>query len=459
MEDYLKERKCIVVKRDNRGRCVEANEDIQKGSLISQAIVDNYILHPMYWTTKCYYCLKQLSKRNPNDVVTYDVGYNGRKEKMHVSFCNKKCVKKDYHFQYEKPHLKKLVATFLKDMSCISDLLLLSRCLRTSTEQFMSNNSKQQLTSSFQEDKKSSLLYRNSFNDLQNMVYEKNDHRDEHVQIVKTLIEIFKDGNDQIVSSSEDELQNILKREELCHPYLDTACTKANRISKLKKDYNFICQCPRCADDKTTLLVRMPNGLIHELILAIKASTNNQITDEQLNLFALQAQSTPVDLEKCLNGDIMSKDITLKENKNMRRDIELKLANKLFEEAGLEEEADRELKLLLQCKNTRSKWLHPLHLDNLSVTNNILATALLCGQYEIGIQCLLRAIDVYNCIYRYNHPMIGLKCLSLGSLFQSIGDNENAMKYLQMGKDALSITHGKDSEIVKDAIALLQTIM
>ena len=41
----------------------------------------------------------------------------------------------------------------------------------------------------------------------------------------------------------------------------------------------------------------------------------------------------------------------------MRRDIELKLANKLFEEAGLEEEADRELKLLLQCKNTRSKWL------------------------------------------------------------------------------------------------------
>ena len=28
--------------------------------------------------------------------------------------------------------------------------------------------------------------------------------------------------------------------------------------------------------------------------------------------------------------------------------------------------------------------------------------------------------------------MIGLKCLSLGSLFQSIGDNENAMKYLQM---------------------------
>ena len=23
---------------------------------------------------------------------------------------------------------------------------------------------------------------------------------------------------------------------------------------------------PRCADDKTTLLVRMPNGLIHELI-------------------------------------------------------------------------------------------------------------------------------------------------------------------------------------------------
>ena len=64
-----------------------------------------------------------------------------------------------------------------------------------------------------------------------------------------------------------------------------------------------------------------------------------------------------MDLDKCLNGDIMSKDITLKENKNMRRDIELKLANKLFEEAGLEEEADRELKLLLQCKNTRSKWL------------------------------------------------------------------------------------------------------
>ena len=284
MEDYLKERKCIVVKRDNRGRCVEANEDIQKGSLISQAIVDNYILHPMYWTTKCYYCLKQLSKRNPNDVVTYDVGYNGRKEKMHVSFCNKKCVKKDYHFQYEKPHLKKLVATFLKDMSCISDLLLLSRCLRTSTEKYL-DYSKQLPT------KNEDCYYQNTFQDLQNMVYGKDDSRNEHVKIVKTLIELFKEEQE----TPEDKLLNILKRfgcnnfsitnklmvsvaaacvplgallnhscdpncvvtyrimennnnrivqqirtvkdvkcgEELCHPYLDTACTKANRVEKL----------------------------------------------------------------------------------------------------------------------------------------------------------------------------------------------------------------------------------
>jgi Proteins containing SET domain len=273
------------------------------------------------------------------------VDQSNRAEAMSVNFCNKSCVKKDFHFKYEKPCLPKLVAIFQADVSCISDLLLLGRCLRTSTEKYL-DYSKQLPT------KNEDCYYQNTFQDLQNMVYGKDDSRNEHVKIVKTLIELFKEGQE----TPEDELLNILKRfgcnnfsitnklmvsvaaacvplgallnhscdpncvvtyrimenynnrivqqirtvkdvkegEELCHPYLDTACTTANRVEKLKKDYNFICQCTRCAEDKKTLLVRMPDGLIHELIQAIKANTNNQISDEQLTLFLHTARSTPV---------------------------------------------------------------------------------------------------------------------------------------------------------------------
>ena len=60
MEEYFSSKGCTIKRREGRGRCVEALKTLRAGTLVSRALVDNYTLHPKYWSTKCYYCLKQI---------------------------------------------------------------------------------------------------------------------------------------------------------------------------------------------------------------------------------------------------------------------------------------------------------------------------------------------------------------------------------------------------------------
>ena len=122
MQEYLSSKGCTIKRREGRGRCVEAVETLRAGTLVSRSLVDNYCLHPKYWSTKCYYCLKQ---------IKYAGGLRTDTNWPPVRFCNKVCLDKDAHYKYEKKHLPKLFKRFQNDKSCVSDLLLLARCLRT----------------------------------------------------------------------------------------------------------------------------------------------------------------------------------------------------------------------------------------------------------------------------------------------------------------------------------------
>ena len=462
------------------------------GNTCVTALVDNYCLHPKYWSTKCYYCLKQ---------IKYAGGLRTDTNWPPVRFCNKDCLDKDAHYKYEKKHLPKLFKRFQNDKSCVSDLLLLARCLRT-----------------FDIKKGKETFYRNTFEDLLNMVYQSNDQRTGHEKIVKAYMELFQsDGDDHQRVLPEDQLQNVLRRfgcnnfsvtnslvvsvaaacvpigallnhscdpncvvtyrimensdhiiqeirtvkdvkpgEELCHPYLDTACTKIDRQRKLKEDYNFECQCKRCKSDATHVM--LPLALIQEVVVGMAAISQREINDEIFQQFANQAQTLPVDLEKALGGDIMSKDLNSKGNKNPRRDNELKLANVLVEKAAAEDDPDRELKLLLQCKKVRLKWLHPLNLQNLSVTNSIMTTALLVNKADMAIASAYRALDVYSCIYNYSHPIIGVTHYTLGSIFLSseIHDPRKALYHLGAAKNIFTVCHGTDSEAVQNVLAWIK---
>ena len=126
----------------------------------------------------------------------------------------------------------------------------------------------------------------------------------------------------------------------------------------------------------------------------------------------------------------------------------------------MEEDTERELKLLLQVQTVRRKYLHPLNLDNLIVTNNIFTVALLLQEYGIAYQAAKKSMDVYMSIYRYKHPMIAMKAYTIGSLLgQNIEEHESAKHYLGMAIDILTLTHGNDAQIVSEIKEYLESLL
>eukprot|EP00945_MAST-04E_sp_MAST-4E-sp1_P001892 g1892.t1 len=486
----------------NRGRGLVATEQLERGAIVCCTKLYTSILHPKLWDKRCFNCFKKTKSPGFSDASNS------------VVYCSQGC--KDHHCtaqDWEVSHLGSLRAA-VKDNTVLSDLLLLGRTLRgNSTDQGKGNadcgETKDVATPTFL--------------DVQNMCFHDSVNNPHHQTIVSRIQGFSKDflglGDGAF---SADELVQFLQRfgcnnfsvtdklmvsvaacvspygailnhsclpncvvsyrfeksprhcvvqqirtsrpvapgEELCHPYLDTACSKVDRRTKLLADYGFTCSCSRCSPkDGMPILVRMTAGLVEEVLVA---RLHMGVPEKDLKLFRAQALTARVDLEACLVGDISSKPVVLNASKaNKRRDFELMLAKKLMEEAALEEDAERELKLLLQVQAVRSRYLHPLNLENLIVTNNIFTVALLVHKYDLAFNMAHKSMDVYMSIYCYKHPMIAMKAYTMGSLIaqQQPGGLEMAKHYLSVAIDILSLTHGKDAEIVAEIQAYQSSLM
>ena len=488
MEEYFASLKCKVEIRDGRGKGLFAVEDIPEGSTILKSRTYGSILHPHLWSIQCFHCFARLIKGHSEQI---DLGP--------VKYCSSICHEKDPHRTFESPDMLSKLRLEVND-AFVSDLLLLARVLRKATTQ---DSLKQHFATN--------AIIQPTFKDVQGMVCHENVTavpyhkiitrlRDDCVELVpkeclanKTTEELVQmlnrfgcnnfsvtdklmtsiaacvspfgailnhdcipncvvtyrfeeGGGDEGIVQYFRTVRSVKAGEELCHSYLDAASSRQMRLQKLKENYSFDCSCRRCVDTKDLqLYVGMPNGLIEELCSALNTAG---ATEEQISYFRREAFSRPVDLESSLVGDIGSKPIASGEPANRRRDLELTLANKLMQEAATEEDAGRELNLLLQAKGTKAKYLHPLNLENLEVTNNIYTVALLSGHFELAIQAGMRAIDVYRCIYQYCNPLIGLTAYSVGSLLCESDKKEQSLQYLQFADEALTLTHGGSSTLV-----------
>jgi hypothetical protein len=90
---------------------------------------------------------------------------------------------------------------------------------------------------------------------------------------------------------------------------------------------------------------------------------------------------------------------------------DLMQASALMQSSVVAKETKDQYNVLNQVDQIYAKWLHPLHLDRLTLANEMLSVALALGDYKNAVKHVRRAVVVYDHVYgtTYYHPMVGLQ--------------------------------------------------
>jgi hypothetical protein len=251
----------------------------------------------------------------------------------------------------------------------------------------------------------------------------------------------------------------VKEGEELTHSYTDAAMPTDERRQKLRGEYGFVCGCDRCATPMETQLApcfRM------ELKMAARALTS--FDDVSVTEMAAQVNvlSDAIDhewnIDSCMRGDLLGQTILLSEHQEggatsaveMARNQDVAKARAVLEQS-INVTSDKEQMVLLQeASALYAKWLHPLHLDRLKLTNEMLSVALALGDYKAAVRHVRRAVVVYDHVYgtSYFHPMVGLQTYTLGNLYFEIQKYKEATASLGRSVETLRATHGEMSDLV-----------
>jgi|TARA_B110000091_G_C13795325_1_gene467584 SET and MYND domain-containing protein len=228
----------------------------------------------------------------------------------------------------------------------------------------------------------------------------------------------------------------VQKGEELTHSYTDAAVPTLARRQSLRDNYGFMCECVRCS---TTTLLQLAPAFRMELKLAAMAheaalnQTNGQDEEAKTHLATLVATVTDRcgqpeyqwNLDDCMCGDLLGRPIAPmaeqgKEGSNNQnktdvvyatRARDLMQASALMQSSVVAKETKDQYNVLNQVDQIYAKWLHPLHLDRLTLANEMLSVALALGDYKNAVKHVRRAVVVYDHVYgtTYYHPMVGLQ--------------------------------------------------
>ena len=282
---------------------------------------------------------------------------------------------------------------------------------------------------------------------------------------------------------------------ELTHSYVDSASPTTSRRTRLRNDYGFLCDCVRCT---MPTLVKLAPAFRMELLAASRACIAAETVTESEKAEKIEqpgtldtcgdqtdqagnANSTSAavpesmgqaadrlassadhewDIDACMVGDILGRPTDgATGSLGAYQCEELARGHALMVEAstnGLD--AQGQLDLLKTADRIFVRWLHPLNLDRLKVTNEMLTVALAAGDYKTAVAQVRRAIVVYDHLYgtSYAHPMVGLQAYTLGNLYYELQRCKEAVACLERSVGILRSTHGRSSELVEGLSALLQ---
>jgi len=194
---------------------------------------------------------------------------------------------------------------------------------------------------------------------------------------------------------------DVNEGDELCHPYIDFACTAKERRTKLRSTYGFDCHCLRCDE----------NHAIH----AGWAKCEKWLTAPAEGIGPAGILQVIDESEAWLQQAAASDDIL------------------------------QELDLVQQTVIARSKACHPRHLRLYQARSQLHTVAMSAGKLAIARdQCVEILKTMSMCFYRPEHPLMGVMLYTLGSLHHSLGNIGDAIESYERALPILQSYHGEE---------------
>eukprot|EP00124_Ichthyophonus_hoferi_P005620 Ihof_evm2s865 gene=Ihof_evmTU2s865 len=167
-------------------------------------------------------------------------------------------------------------------------------------------------------------------------------------------------------------LRDLQEGDELTHSYMDPLGTTTQRQAKIRSMYYFDCKCSMCLEG--------PKANSRECLFYADVKGQEVQPSNQLDIAT-----------QCHNDG-----------------------------HNLEHSAEHSLVLLQKAYAIRSKLLHPLNLDLLSTTCNLLSCTLEVQDIVAALELCEKVALSYTTLYQPTHPMIGLQYFTLGDLCREV---------------------------------------
>lgn len=222
-------------------------------------------------------------------------------------------------------------------------------------------------------------------------------------------------------------MEDLAEGAELTHSYVEMALPTWERQAQLQETYGFECRCTACASGSRSVM--------DALLVADAAGQGAVPRGEQAPLCPLPLAPPCAD-----------------------RDHELTRADTLMCEAVVEEDAEKEVRLLEEVCRLRERWLCARHVEVVAAHAAAHTAAVAAGAWTVAERQCELLVKHYVEVYPAWHPITGLQMYTLAELMEQGGREAEACQWYQRACDILRLTHGEDHGLVRELHHRLQEL-
>lgn len=230
-------------------------------------------------------------------------------------------------------------------------------------------------------------------------------------------------------------VQHIPQGSEVLISYIETAGSTTTRLKSLREQYHFACACPRCAK------LGQPDDIKESAILE-----GYRCEDDRCSGFLLRdSEKQGFVCQQC--GRVRNKE----EIRGIASEIKL-----MSERTSSSTSPSQAVSTYKMIENLQGKLYHPSSIILLQTREKILKMLMDLEDWKEALVYCKLTIPVYERVYPGYHPLLGLQYYTSGKLEWLLGDTVNAIKSLTKAIDILRVTHGMNTEFVRELVMKLE---
>lgn len=230
-------------------------------------------------------------------------------------------------------------------------------------------------------------------------------------------------------------VQHIPQGSEVLISYIETAGSTTTRLKSLREQYHFACACPRCAK------LGQPDDIKESAILE-----GYRCEDDRCSGFLLRdSEKQGFVCQQC--GRVRNKE----EIRGIASEIKL-----MSERTSSSTSPSQAVSTYKMIENLQGKLYHPSSIILLQTREKILKMLMDLQDWKEALVYCKLTIPVYERVYPGYHPLLGLQYYTSGKLEWLLGDTVNAIKSLTKAIDILRVTHGTNTEFVRELVMKLE---